>query len=99
MLSQVQSCRQAVVKVANAAAKAEADGVADTRPSPAVNAVEPAPRLAMVNDRQSGPRSRPWEDSRTEPDQAGNFIRGLSIALPLSISLWAFMIWGISVIW
>jgi hypothetical protein len=49
--------------------------------------------------RQSGAGSRPWVASCTEPDQAGNFIRGLSIALPLSISLWAFMIWGISVIW
>jgi hypothetical protein len=85
--------------VADAAANAEVDGVADNRLGPALKAVEAAPRLARLNDRQSGPSSRPWADSHTEPDQAGNFIRGLSIALPLSISLWAFMIWGISVIW
>jgi hypothetical protein len=37
----------------------------------------------------------PWGRIRTEPIPAGNFIRGVLVALPLSISLWAGIIMGL----
>jgi hypothetical protein len=75
----------------------------DHASSAAVQAVEPALRRVNTDEeapgRQSGIHYTPSRASCTEPDQASRFIRGLSIALPLSISLWAFMIWGIQAIW
>jgi hypothetical protein len=91
MLSQRQNHSyledQAVSAVAEAASKAE----------------KPTPRLVIVKEDapacQGGAESRPWSTASAEPVQTHKFMRGLSIALPLSVSLWAFMIWGIRAIW
>lgn len=90
MLSQRQNHSyledRAASAVANTAAKAE----------------KPAPRLVIAKDEaraSQGGGSRPWSTAGAEPEQSHNFMRGLSIALPLSVSLWAFMIWGIRALW
>jgi hypothetical protein len=40
----------------------------------------------------------PWDRSRGAPEPTSNFIRGVLIALPLSITLWAGMILGLRAI-
>jgi hypothetical protein len=69
----------------------------------AAKADEPAPRLVVAKDGaracHGGAGPRPWAAAGSQPHQTHKFMRGLSIALPLSVSLWAFMIWGIRAIW
>ena len=75
----------------------------DTPTANPAHAVEPAYGLEIA-DLEEG---REEAKTRTygcaapgvDPDQASKFIKGLTIALPLSISLWALMIMGIRAIW
>jgi hypothetical protein len=70
-------------------------------------AAQPALRWVNTDEKapgeQSGPSCgaefSPGSASGAEPDQASKFTKGLSIALPMSICLWAFMLWAIRAIW
>lgn len=41
---------------------------------------------------------RLWAAPSDEIEDTSNFIQGVTIALPLSISLWAFIIWGLKLL-
>jgi hypothetical protein len=95
MLSQRHDGRHLENQGAPAAAIARKKSMAE--------AAEPALRWIITDEEVSGRQSAPECGAKRNPwagpDQACKFIRGLSIALPLSISLWIFMIWGIKAIW
>lgn len=64
--------------------------------------VDPTLGLAIAEDdagfMASTDEDRRWETPHSDDEEVSNFIIGLTIALPLSISLWAFMIWGLKAI-
>ncbi len=70
----------------------------DPQPTAERSAGSWTPPLKAHRHRHLAAGDRPWDDGQADPEHGANFIKGLGIALPLSVSLWAMMIWGLKAI-